>query len=181
MSGEDPPKTLLETVAEKPKSEEFESEPDTALSTEDEDGATGYTIATDDVALHDQGSDLHQPISPIPGTSGIARHPGLESISEMDLAAELHKIEDEILKNTDGTNQTEAWRTAAGAAGAPGPYGPSPSDETSDWKGTNKTEDPTSETNVPTHAHRQGQGRSDHFWPQEVCYQNCNNWSLMCN
>ena len=92
------PNTLLETVAEEPESEELKSELDTGLSTEDEDGATGYTRATDDVVLHDQGSDHHQTASPIASTSDIARHPDPENDSETDLATEVGEIEREIRK-----------------------------------------------------------------------------------
>ena len=85
---------------------------DIRLSTEDEDGSTGYTKATDDVVHHDQGSDHHQRTSPIPGTSGIAQHPEPESDKETNLATEVGEIEREIRKVwMDGTTQTEAWHT----------------------------------------------------------------------
>ena len=95
------PNKLLAPVVEEVESEE----PEAGLSTEDEEGAVGYTSCMDDVALCDQGSDSEpsgadrQPTGPTAGPSGSVRKPPeSQSDSETELAAEVGEIEREIRK-----------------------------------------------------------------------------------
>ena len=101
FSADESPNELLAPVAEEIESEE----PDTGLSTEDEEGAVGYASRLDDVALRDQGSDSEpsgadrQPFGPTAGPSGSVRQPPEPlSDSETELATEVGQIEREIRK-----------------------------------------------------------------------------------
>ena len=144
--------------------EEIESEePDTGLSTEDEEGAVGYASRLDDVALRDQGSDSEpsgadrQPFGPTAGPSGSVRQPPEPlSDSETELATEVGQMEREIRKVRVGLlrQKRDALRhelqalqdSAARAAAVKRQHG-----------NTRETEEGNPETVVPTHA--QGQGR----------------------
>ena len=101
FSADESPNELLAPVAEEIESEE----PDTRLSTEDEEGAVGYASRLDDVALRDQGSDSEpsgadrQPFGPTAGPSGSVRQPPEPlSDSETELATEVGQMEREIRK-----------------------------------------------------------------------------------